>query len=112
MVSLGNLYFTHFYGPDLQIQSFPSKYTGLSSYDISKDITFVFNLNNSGGKTAFVDHIFVYEITGSGNGVLYRGATIGLYDKFYVDPGKTEKINVTIPAPNAAVTNELKIKVC
>ena len=112
LVILGfDLYYDHVQGPDLSIQYFPSEYDGITNYDVNEDITFSFQIHNSGGKTAFVEYIFIDQITGSGNELIYVGANAEPSGKFYIDSGKTKEINITLPAPNSKITNELKIRI-
>ena len=112
LVILGiNLYYDHVQGPDLSIQSFPSEYTGIKKFDVNEDIAFSFQIHNNGGKTAFVKYIFIDQITGSGNELSYVGANAEPSGKFYIDSGKTEEINITLPAPNSKITNEFKISI-
>ena len=75
LVILGiNLYYDHVQGPELSIQFFPSEYNGITKFDVNEDITFSFKIYNDGGKTAFVDYIWINQITGSGNELIYLGA--------------------------------------
>lgn len=112
LIILGvDIYYTHFTGPDISIQSFPSEYTGIEQYDINEDIVINFKLHNSGGKTAFIRCIFIYQVTGSGNEILYSGAKSYPTRDFYIDPGETKEIKLTLPAPKARITNEFKIGV-
>ena len=112
LIILGvDIYYTHFTGPDISIQSFPSEYTGITQYDINEDIVFNFQLHNSGGKTAFIKYIFIRQVTGSGNEIRYSRAKSDPTSDFYIDPGETKEIKVTLPAPKAMITNEFKIEV-
>ena len=111
VILIANIYFTHFQGPDLSIQSFPSESLGINQYGIDKDVIFTFKLHNDGGKTAFIEHIFIYQITRSGNKIIYNGARAEPREAFYIDPRKTKEIKITLPAPKAKITNELKIRV-
>jgi hypothetical protein len=107
-----NLYYDHFLGPSLSIQDFPEDYMGVHQYmGVDKDIAFSFQLYNDGGKTAFISYIFVTQITGSGNNVIYSGAKAEPSSEFYIDPGATKEINITLPGPKAKITTELKIEV-
>ena len=110
LVILGiNLYYDHVQGPDLSIQSFPSEYSGITKFDANEDITFSFKIYNDGGKTAFIEHIFIDQITGSGNELHYVGAHADPYTDFYIVSGETKEINITLPAPHSKITNEIKI---
>lgn len=111
IISSVNVYYTHFDGPDLSIQLFPPKFSETHQFEVDKDIIFSFQLHNSGGKTAFIKSILIYQITGSGNEIIYIGAKAEPTDRFYINPGATKEIIVTIPAPGARITNEFKIVV-
>ena len=45
------------------------------------------------------------------NEIMYNGARAEPWKDFYIDPCKTDEIRITLPAPKAKITNELKIRV-
>jgi hypothetical protein len=95
-----NIYLNYFRGPNISIQSFPSE-LDLYQSNIDENISFSFNLYNSGGKTAFVEYIFINQILGVGNELNYLGAQYFPEDSFYINPGETKEVNITLPAPHS-----------
>lgn len=106
-----NLYYNHFNGPELSIQSFPLTDFGVRQDDINKDISFTFQIHNDGGKTAFIRNIFVLQITGSKKELIYSGAYTEPNENFYIDSSKTEVIKVILPASKVKIINEMKIQI-
>ena len=111
VILLISFYIDYVQGPDLSIHSLPSEYTGIIKYGANEDIAFSFQIHNDGGKTAFVRGIYIYKITGSGNDLSYAGAYAEPFENFDIDLGETEEINITVPAPQSKITNELKIRI-
>lgn len=104
-----NLYLS---GPSLSIQGLPigDTITYINTHR-SEPIEFSFHLYNSGSTTAFVNHIFIYEVTSGGQEPLFSGYEVNPRENFYIESKKTETINIKLLAPESSVTKEFIIDV-
>ncbi|WP_321429236.1 hypothetical protein [uncultured Methanolobus sp.] len=109
-ISLTNVYYTHFDGPDLSIVSLPNSNEILHN-NVDKDITFNFKIYNDGGKPAFVRRMSIYHVLESGDDTEFMGYDIEPQTNFYILPGDIKEINVTLVTPLSKYTGKIKIEI-
>jgi len=96
IISTVNVYYTHFYGPDVVIEKFPEgKNIFLSTYD---DIEISFILYNKGNKTAFIDNIeFVSYVDIKAPEIYHKYFGYGITPgEINLKPGETQEVKIRL----------------
>lgn len=111
LISTGvNLYYDHYYGPDLEIKFFP--YSLVQTNNVNQDIEINFSVFNKGNKTAFVDYIQIECFQDKNNIYFYHkyGETIQP-EKLIISPGEAKEVKIVFNAPTIDYCTFLRISV-
>jgi len=103
-----NVYYTHFYGPDVVVEFFPKN--GMGAVNVNDKLDFSFLLYNRGNKNAFIDTIIV-ECSDSDSYYMYPYGTSCSPGLIYIAPGETEEIKITLHPPMKKYYTWIKLKI-